>query len=522
MAQQRSNNQRTEAWMRQESARAEREAERKRKEAEKQHREEHVRKQHESAEHKTRAVERQVEKLQGILSSALSQPVIRPKFEDMKRSLSLPALNLGPDANPTPAPKWEQFAPAPPGALGRIFGGKQRFARERAIAEQSFDAALERHKDGEVARQQRVVESRKQHEAQKKAQKERITQHNTSIDDFERKFRAKDRHAVSNYFQQVLDAIKDPRGFPSARRAGYVPESTLLAIEWELPSMTTIPTEKEFTYVKSRDAVETRKSRPLTEIRGNYQDLVAQMALRALHAVFQADPSGIVQTVVFNGIVEDTDPSTGHKIRPCLITLRATREHFDRVNLHDVTPVKCVQHHFAADVSAHPEELTPVAPLLNFNMADPRIVDPVDVMSDLDQRPNLLEFSASEFEHFIQNLFAHMGFDTKQFQANGDGGIDCVAYDPTPIRGGKYVIQVKLYTKTVQPTAVRDLYGVVQHEGATKGILITTSGFGPSSHEFVNNKPIQLYDGPSLLALCHEHDIPARILHTTKTRKKGK
>ncbi|MFF5230667.1 restriction endonuclease [Dactylosporangium sp. NPDC000521] len=63
---------------------------------------------------------------------------------------------------------------------------------------------------------------------------------------------------------------------------------------------------------------------------------------------------------------------------------------------------------------------------------------------------------------------------------SGDGGVNCVAYDPTPIRGGKYVIQAKLYDKTVPPTAVRDLYGTRAHEGAKSGILITTSGYGPS------------------------------------------
>jgi len=66
-----------------------------------------------------------------------------------------------------------------------------------------------------------------------------------------------------------------------------------------------------------------------------------------------------------------------------------------------------------------------------------------------------------------------MGFDNQLFRASGDGGIDCIAYDPHPIAGGKFIVQAKLYTKTVQPTHVRDLWGTVQHEGTTKGIMIT-------------------------------------------------
>jgi restriction system protein len=73
----------------------------------------------------------------------------------------------------------------------------------------------------------------------------------------------------------------------------------------------------------------------------------------------------------------------------------------------------------------------------------------------------------------------------------------------------------------VPPSAVRDLFGVVHAEGATKGILITTSGFGPSSHDFANGKPLQLYDGTRLLWLCHEQGIDARIVMPPKT-KKGK
>ncbi|MER7279632.1 restriction endonuclease [Dactylosporangium sp. NPDC000244] len=47
--------------------------------------------------------------------------------------------------------------------------------------------------------------------------------------------------------------------------------------------------------------------------------------------------------------------------------------------------------------------------------------------------------------------------------------------------------------------AVRDLYGTMQHEGVKGGILITTSGYGPSSYEFANGKPLQLIDGSGLL-----------------------
>jgi restriction system protein len=258
----------------------------------------------------------------------------------------------------------------------------------------------------------------------------------------------------------------------------------------------------------------------VAEIRTVYQDVVAQLSLQALLVAFGADPANLVDTVVFNGIVDEIDPATGQRVQPCLITLRATREHFGKVNLDQAMPVACVRKHFAAEVSDHPEALAPVEPFLSFDMADPRIVEAVDIISGLDRRPNLMDLTPKQFEHFIQNLFDRMGFDTKLFQASGDGGIDCIAYDPTPIRGGKFVIQVKQYTQTVPPAAVRDLFGTVHDQGATKGILITTSGFGPSSHEFANGKPLQLYDGTQLLWLCQQNGIDARIVMPPRSRRK--
>lgn len=123
-----------------------------------------------------------------------------------------------------------------------------------------------------------------------------------------------------------------------------------------------------------------------------------------------------------------------------------------------------------------------------------------------------MELTPKEFESFIQNLFTKMGYETDQYRSSGDGSIDCMAYKRDPVAPMKIAVQAKLYTKTVQPTHVRDLYGTMQHEGATLGIMITTSGYGPASVEFASGKPLHLIDGPGLIAICQEHGIPARIL----------
>ena len=77
---------------------------------------------------------------------------------------------------------------------------------------------------------------------------------------------------------------------------------------------------------------------------------------------------------------------------------------------------------------------------------------------------------------------------------------------------GQAVIQAKRYKNTVGVSAVRDLFGTMQNEGASKGILVTTSGYGKASFEFAQNKPLELLSGSNLLYLLEEHaGITAKI-----------
>lgn len=58
---------------------------------------------------------------------------------------------------------------------------------------------------------------------------------------------------------------------------------------------------------------------------------------------------------------------------------------------------------------------------------------------------------------------------------------------------------------------VRDLFGTVMNEGANRGILITTSSYGPDSYAFAKDKPISLVDGPNLLVMLRRHGKKFRI-----------
>jgi HJR/Mrr/RecB family endonuclease len=319
-----------------------------------------------------------------------------------------------------------------------------------------------------------------------------------------------DANGIAAYATSVLDSMPLPKGMHTTAKVAYTPESRQLVVEYELPTVNMIPKAKSYRYIQSRDRL-AETGRPAAQTKSLYASVIAQLSLLCLAHVFACDREGHIDVVVFNGVVQTLDPRSGRPVRPCLLTVRVTRDTFSELDLAHVDPPACLKH-LSASVSRSPAELSPVRPLIEFSMVDPRFVTETDTLSAMDSRPNLMELTPREFESLIQNLFTSMGLEAKQTRASRDGGVDCVAYDTRPIFGGKVVIQAKRYKNTVGVSAVRDLFGTLQNEGASKGILVTTSGYGKASFEFAQNKPIELLDGGNLLYLLEEHTgVKAKI-----------
>src|SRR5258708_8653030 len=114
-------------------------------------------------------------------------------------------------------------------------------------------------------------------------------------------------------------------------------------------------------------------------------------------------------------------------------------------------------------------------------MVDPRFIQETDVLSTLDNRPNLMELTPSEFESLITNLFEKMGLETRLTQASRDGGVDSVAYDPRPIFGGKVIIQAKRYKHTVGVSPAPHLFPTTHNPVASHPTLLTPSVSGHAS-----------------------------------------
>ena len=488
--------------------RAVREAER----AEKESKRLYVESQMEDAHSQNQQLDKHAQALGEILANGIRcNPVL--DFAKLQTKPTYKPLDLGNFSFIEDPPLWDDYAPAKPnGLLNLLPWVKGKHAEKEVLARQHLEAEVQACVSRNTIRQAEVKKRCDAHERVVEQAQREADEHNQKVQRLESEFRAADPNAIASYFATVLESSPYPEGFPQAANTKYQAESKQLIVAYDLPEYDEIvPTMKSIKYIKTTDSF-TESIRPESQRRTIYADTIAQTTLRSLYEIFASDTAKYVETVVFNGYVDAIDRGNGKPIRPCIITVRTTREIFHDMDLANVEPLVCLKS-LNASVSKSAAELVPVRPVLELNMTDPRFVQEGDVLATLDQRPNLMDLTPGEFESLITNLFTTMGLESRQTQASRDGGVDCVAFDPRPIFGGKVVIQAKRYKNTVGVSAVRDLFGTMQNEGASKGILVTTSGYGKAAFEFANGKPIELLAGSNLLYLLKEHaNIDAKII----------
>jgi restriction system protein len=431
------------------------------------------------------------------------------RIREIAPQLELPdRLKTGPKR-----PQEETFigaVVAPRGWRTLIPGAKRRHELAIAAARQAYGEASAKWQADEMVRieQRRKLET--EHAAGVKALEDKKAQRNAEVDEFETNYRAGDPDAIIVYYTMVLERSSYPEEFPQKFSIAYTAASELLVIEYELPPVSIVPEMSEHRFVRSTDTI-NGKPRKAAELKEAYEEVIASVALRTIHEVFEADQNGRVKAVCFNGYIHTVDPATGRDIQPHLISVRTTAEKFGEIDLARVDKRICLKN-LGAQVSRRADEAQPVKPIVEFQMADARFVDQRDLVSGLSSVTNLMELNPFEFEELVANLFGKMGLESKLTRSSRDGGVDCVAYDARPVLGGKVVIQAKRYRHTVGVSAVRDLFGTMMNEGANKGILVTTSGYGPDAFDFAKDKPIELLDGGALLFLLQEIGVQARIV----------
>ena len=397
-------------------------------------------------------------------------------------------------------PFWGKFFPSI----------KEKWSIRIENAKELFQQDLKKWQNDIANNEANIIKYTKSYEERLNQYEIEYNQNCKEVDELKALYFALDPDEVISYVNMVLDRSEYFIEWERYFRLAYSPDSKELLVEFQLPNFDIIPMISEYRYIKSKDEI-TEKQRKKSEIDSCYKALISNISLRTIYEIIESDQANAVTTICFNGYIVTTDLSNGKIVNPTIISVSTSKSEFKTINLNKIDPVSCIRG-LAANVSSNPKELIAVKPIREFAMVDKRFVIEEDVVSTLDSRPNLMDLDPFEFENLVSNLFSKMGLETKQTRSSKDGGVDAIAFDSRPILGGKIVIQAKRYKNTVGVSAARDLYGTMINEGASKGILVTTSSYGPDTFEFSKDKPIELIDGGGLLYLLNQVGVKAKIV----------
>lgn len=236
-----------------------------------------------------------------------------------------------------------------------------------------------------------------------------------------------------------------------------------------------------------------------------YEDAVYSICLESMDYAFTLDNEERIRNIVFNGYVSDYSPTTGQMEQTTIMSIMASREQFEGIDVAHINPKACFKSLKGVSASRL-VDIAPIIPILTFDEDDERFIEGRDI--ETDSGTNLAAMDWQDFEQLVREVlqlrFEKDGWKVNITRASRDGGVDAVIYNPDPLTGGKILVQAKRYTNTVGVSAVRDLYGAMTDERASKGILITTADFGSDSWNFVKDKPISLLNGGHLLGMMQE------------------
>jgi restriction system protein len=504
----------------------------------------------EQAEGDTTAAQETLAAFQGILTTGIRRNLSvdwdqlsdRRTFEPFEsnepkpdlESIRLQLLGSRPQEKRIPVPRKEE-----PSALEWVlpFLRTRRLARESEARERYEEklARADREHEHELAayhgREKEVIAAYNAaavtYNAKRKIAKERYRRdwdaflaakeaHNKTILDFRRRYEAGSAEAVERYMQMVLERSSYPDPISLDPDVRFDEATKTLVVNCWLPEPALIPKVVEHKFVASRKEIKPVEMKP-KEFEAYYDDVIHQVALRTVHEVFTADHGLTSEAVVFNGWVRRVDRKTGTPFTSCVLSVEVSAKRFAELDLANVSPKECVRG--LKGITAGPlVMLAPVKPVMELIRDDDRFVESKEVLDGIRPEANLAAMEWEDFEHLVRELFekefSKSGGEVRVTQASRDRGVDAIAFDPDPIRGGKFVIQAKRYNMVVPVSAVRDLYGTMISDGAVKGILVTTSYFGKDSREFAQEKPISLIDGENLVHMFQKygHDVHIALL----------
>jgi restriction system protein len=336
---------------------------------------------------------------------------------------------------------------------------------------------------------------------------------NEGTDILQINYQSKQPEAVEQYLELVVMQSVYPDFFPRHTELEYHRDNHTLWVSMELPHPDLIPREKDLQF-NITDHKEEIKFFSTEEFSALYNDIIYKTLLRTFHEIFSADEAEAVEAIHIKGWVRTLNRGNGQYENTHIVSVFSSRSAFEKINLKQIDSTLCfrflkgVSSPALIDLTEIPEPFT-ISKKHREEMPVKKILEPID------NSTNLANLGWKEFESLMISLlekeFGVTGGEIIVMQSSLETGLEAYSQDPDPIRGGKILFHARRSIKPIPVFPVRELFGSVIHEGAVKGILVTTADFTTEAYEFARNKPIRLLNGSSLLSLFEKHGQKLRI-----------
>lgn len=133
---------------------------------------------------------------------------------------------------------------------------------------------------------------------------------------------------------------------------------------------------------------------------------------------------------------------------------------------------------------------------------------------------DIKKLSWKEFENLIEAYYNQKGYEVIHTgYDSSDGGIDLIAKK----NGEKIIIQCKHWKAyKIDVKVIREVYGLLVAENASKAIIVTSGDFTEPAKEFAKEKPIELIDGNKLTFIISEINKFNTQLQNKNIKKENK
>lgn len=231
--------------------------------------------------------------------------------------------------------------------LTRLFGKKKiasahasaldewRAKTERALDE--WRAKTERAKAREEKRDQALERASARYQRLKEEFEQEMQADNQAVDEQRARYARSDVSAIEDYCDIVLTNSAYPDCFPKTWELEYRDQSRMIVVNYDLPSPNALPHVESYRYVKARDEIASKELSSAVQ-KKLYNSVIHQTCLRTIHELFEADAAGAIDVLAFNGLVNSVNPATGASESKVIMSVSASREPFQELNLSQVDP----------------------------------------------------------------------------------------------------------------------------------------------------------------------------------------